>query len=597
MTETSRLRIDSPSESLSPVITASTTSPNTTQPTSDDKFSQAQTSVDPRIMEQDHTGVSEEHVGGGFDPNGHYQNAYMSISESANGNSKVQSQQPIVSGPQGNPASQNNRCNANQYQNSDGEVRRSKRNFQKHGDNGDAAQDNGIGRARRDMGYPGPFQGNSDEKNFDTTDPIEMAHRGHGSLGAFGSPFQNRSLRGIAGQYQQEQHDARSERHVLGRHQLSVDSDDDFGTFEIHHENEGRDPRQSQRVALAAGHREPRFSVATTAPIVKGRIVKQTLRRGDPLFINTGDDEDAGLESSEFQYSSTDDEEHDEYAKYPQVLSPKYDTSMVEDEEYGEGQAERIFVPEPSFRRPNRVEKNRAGVLQPKGARPIANITVPNGAGRSHPAVARRNKNTDKPRIIFDTSSQNLAPSRYSGAVMPWGVNQQPVLVDQESVSDAHLKKRGLTRPPPGEKVVKRSYGANDPENVAIVNMKENDHLSFAEIAEALNLRRVECGRAPSLTVCGVNGRYNRTAPILFATRGMNFVPLSDRKKAGGAKAHGSSTSRASWTAEAENRLVEIVKQVEAVKWTQVAKLLNADLYNGQAIHDAAHCAKRYAAL
>lgn len=73
MTETSRLRTDSPSESLSPVITKSTTSPNTTQPSSDDKFSQDQTPVDSHIMEQDHTGVSEEHGGGGFDPNGHYQ--------------------------------------------------------------------------------------------------------------------------------------------------------------------------------------------------------------------------------------------------------------------------------------------------------------------------------------------------------------------------------------------------------------------------------------------------------------------------------------------------------------------------------------------
>ncbi|RAL64325.1 hypothetical protein DID88_002216 [Monilinia fructigena] len=583
MTETSRLRTDSPSESLSPVITTSITSPNTTQPSSDDKFSQAQASVDSRIMEQDHTRVSEEYGGGGFDPNGHYQNVYMSISESVIGNPKAQSQQPIVSGSQGTPASQNNRCNAHQYQNDDGEVRRSKRNFQKHDDNGDAAQDNGIGRARRDMGYPGLFQGNSDEKNFDTMDPMEMAHRGHGSLGALDSPFQNRNFRGMTGQYEQEQHDSRSERYVLGRHQMSVDSSDDFGTFNIPHENEGRGPHQSQRVALVSGHREPRFSVATTAPVVKGRIVKQTLRRGDPKFIDAGENEDAGFENSEFQYSSMDDEghkEHDEYVEYSQVLSPEYDTSMVEDEQYGEDQAERIFVSEPSFHRPNRVEKNRAGVSQPTDARPIANITVLNGAGRSHPAVARRNKNADKSRIIFNTPSKHLAPSRYSGAVMPWGVNQQPVLVDQETVSDAHLKKRGLTRPPPGEKVVKRSYGANDPENVAIVNMKENDHLSFAEIAEALNLRRVECGRAPSLTVCGVNGRYK-----------------PDRKKAGGAKAHGSSTSRAGWTAEAENRLVEIVKQVEAVKWTQVAKLLNADLYNGQAIHDAAHCAKRYAAL
>ncbi|QSZ33596.1 hypothetical protein DSL72_005164 [Monilinia vaccinii-corymbosi] len=585
MTETNCRQTDSPSGNLSPDITTPKTPLTTAQPSSDNKSSRAQTPVDPLIMDQDPTEVSEEHGG-----------AYMSISQGKIGTSNVHSQKLLVAGHQsahqGAPVGQNIRRRANQFKVGDEEVRRSKRQLQQRDDSGDEAQESVIGRARRDIGrYSDSFLGSSDDRDFDTMDPMEIAYRGHGNLDAFSSPSAGRNFRRIPGRNQQEQRDSRNERQVLGRPQQNVYGGGDLGAVDSNREDDGYVPRQFQRVTLSAGLPEPRF------PVVKGRVVKQTSRRGDPPPISVSDDKDAGSENSDFQDSSMDDEEYDDYARYAQGVNPDYGTPIIEDEEYGEDEAENTFVPEPSFRRPNRAKKNRAGVSQPTGARPTAKNTATGVSGRSHPAVARRDKDAEKPRIILNSPSQSLAPSRYSGAVMPWGVNQQPVLVDQDTVSDAHLKKRGLTRPPPGEKVGKRSYGANDPENVAIVNMKENDRMSFAEIAEALNLKRVEMGRAPALTVCGVNGRYNRTAPILFAIQGLNFVPLSERKKAGGAKAHGSSTSKSGWTAEAENRLVEIVKQVEAEKWKHVAQMLNADLYNGRAIHDATACARRYAAL
>ncbi|KAI9645583.1 hypothetical protein NHQ30_006325 [Ciborinia camelliae] len=597
MTETDCRQTDSPSESpSSPAMIRSKTPPTTVQPSSDNKLSQVQSPIDPRIMEQDRTEVSEEHGGGGFDPNGHYKNAYMNISQGPTGIAKGQNQQTSVADPQGSPKGQN--IHRNQSKGGDGRARRPTGQFQQHSDGGDDVEDNFIDRARRDIHHQsGPFQEHHDDGDLNTIHPPKMTRRGQGNFIDFDSPSTSRNARRLAGRYQQEQHDGRNERHNLGRSQPNGDSSDDLGAMDNDRENDGYHTRQFQRVTLAAGLPETRFPVAPIAPTVQGRVVKQTLRRGDRPFIGIGDNEGASFENSDFQDSNIDDDEYYEDIGYAQDASPDYGTPMAEDEEYDEEQGEHMFVSEPGFRRPNRVEKNRAGVSQPSGSRPIKNNISSNGAGRSHPALARRDKDSGKPRIYFGSPSQDLAPSRYSGAVMPWGINQQPVLVDQDTVSDAHLKKRGLTRPPPGEKVSKRSYGVNNPENVAMVNMKENDGLSFAQITEILNQKRVEAGRNPCLTVCGVNGRYNRTAPILFAAQGLKFVPLSARKKASGAKAHGSSTSKAGWTPDAESRLVDIVKQVETEKWTRVAQMLNADLFNGRAVHDATTCAKRYASL
>ncbi|ESZ99114.1 hypothetical protein SBOR_0524 [Sclerotinia borealis F-4128] len=598
MTETSRRQTDSPSETPeSLVITTSKTPPTSAQSSSDNKLSPAQPPIDPLIMEQDHTEVSEEHGKGGFDPDGHYQNAYMSISKVSTDVSKGQSQQPNVASG-GSPVGQNNRRRANQSKVGDGEVRRNSGPFQQHSDSGDEADDDFIGRARRDVQrYSSPFQEQSDDGGLDTISPLEMTRRGQANINDFDSPSASRDVRRRAGRYQQQQRDGRNHRRVSGRSQLNGDNSDDLDAVDNRRENDGYAPRQFQPVTVTAGLPGPRIPVAPTTPIVHGRVVKQSLRRGDHPFTGVRDNEDAAIENSDFQDSHMDDDEYSDPNEYLQDPSPDYGTPMDEDEEYDEDQGENMFASESGFLRPNRVEKKRAGASQPSRGRPITNKMASTGAGRTHPAATRRGKDAGKPRIVFGTPSQDLAPSRYSGAVMPWGVNQQPVLVDQDTVSDAHLKKRGLTRPPPGEKVGKRSYGANDPENVAIVNMKENEGLSFAQIADDLNLKRVAAGKRPGLTVCGVNGRYNRTAPILFATQGLKFVPLSERRRSGGAAAHGSTTRKAGWTVEAENRLVEVVKQVESEKWGQVARILNAELYDGRPVHDATTCAKRYASL
>ncbi|KAF7939435.1 hypothetical protein EAE99_001240 [Botrytis elliptica] len=604
MTETSHRQTESPSEHPpSPIITESQTPLTTTQSSSDNKASQEKSTIDPYIiaMEQDHSAAAlEEHAGGGFDPNGHYQNAYINISKATNGVANAQSQQLDIPDTQGSTAGPKTRRNANQSGLGDGGVRRLKSQFQQHNDNGSQGHDSLLNHGRRDTRrYSHPFEENGDSRELNPMQAHEMIHQAQGNLNNFDSPSTGQDVRRAAPRRSNKQLSSRNNRQVQGRSQSDIDSDDDFDTMDESSQNNWVASQQFQRVALTSGLPGPHFPIVPVAPVVKGRVVKQSLRRGDRPFANVSDNEDAAFESSDCQDSDMADDEfyeqpmhQDESSHY----SPEYDMPMAEDEEYDEDNDEHMFVSEPGSRRPNRVEKRRAGVAYPSNLRAITNVTGSNGASRAHPVVLRRSKE-GRPGIFFNNPGENLAPSRYSGAVMPWGVNQQPVLVDQETVSDAHLKKRGLKRPPPGGKIGKRSYGANDPENIAIVNMKENQGMSFAEIAEHLNSEREKQGKKPDLSVCGVNGRYNRTAPILFATQGLKFVPLSERKKAKGAAAHGKSNNKAGWTVEAENKLVDIVKQVDAEKWSNVAHLLNMELHNGRAVYDATTCARRYAAL
>ncbi|TGO24016.1 hypothetical protein BPAE_0114g00100 [Botrytis paeoniae] len=604
MTEASHRQTDSPSEHPpSPVITESQTQLTTAQSSSDNKASQEKSTIDPNIiaMEQHHSAVAlEEHAGGSFDPNGHYQDAYMNISKVTNGVANAQSQQLDIPDTKGSTAGPNTCRNANQFGLGDGGVRRLKSQFQQHNDNGSEGHDSLLNHGRRDTRrYSHPFEENSDGRELDPMQPHEMIQQAQGNINNFDSPSTGRNVRRAATRRSNKQLSSRNNRHVQGQSHSNIDSDDDFDTMDESRQNNGVASQQFQRVALTSGLPGPHFPIVPVAPVVKGRVVKQSLRRGDRPFANVSDNEDAALETSDCQDSEMDDDDFYEQPVYQDEsshYSPEYDMPMAEDEEYDEDYDEYMFVSEPGSRRPNRVEKRRAGVAYPSNTRTITNVTGLNGASRAHPAVVRRSKE-GRSGILFNNPGENLAPSRYSGAVMPWGVNQQPVLVDQETVSDAHLKKRGLKRPPSGGKVGKRSYGANDPENIAIVNMKENQSMSFAEIAEHLNSEREKQGKKPDLSVCGVNGRYNRTAPILFATQGLKFVPLSERKKAKGAAAHGKSNNKAGWTVEAENKLVDIVKQVDAEKWGNVAHLLNMELYNGRAVYDATTCARRYAAL
>ncbi|KAH6673557.1 hypothetical protein B0J14DRAFT_654218 [Halenospora varia] len=222
---------------------------------------------------------------------------------------------------------------------------------------------------------------------------------------------------------------------------------------------------------------------------------------------------------------------------------------------------------------------NGSGRRRP--TKPMSQIQRKNGRNAPKPAAVgppvfsasdynNRNKNGKRSRATLDQPFRNigeqLAESRYSGADMPWGINKTPEMTDSENVSDASLLKRGLSRTD-GPRVCRRGYGANDPENIAIVNLKEHEGLTFAEIRERLNDKRIKEGKTPSLSVTGVANRYNRTAPVLFSSQGLEFVPLSQRKNKPGTH------SRVEWTNEDDLALVQSFNEYDHARWPAVAKM------------------------
>jgi hypothetical protein len=164
-------------------------------------------------------------------------------------------------------------------------------------------------------------------------------------------------------------------------------------------------------------------------------------------------------------------------------------------------------------------------------------------------------------------------PSRNSGVVAPTKkppyVNKAPQLAPQKKASEASLLKRGLTTL--GEATMsRRASGANDPENITIVNLVDHHGKKWSEVADILNGARIAKGLQPSFTANGVHNRYNRNAPLLSAAEGREFIPVCERNS----KIPKSATS-SSWTPELDKTLVETVKAVEAEKWPRVAQLFN----------------------
>ncbi|KAN0104675.1 hypothetical protein V8E51_010420 [Hyaloscypha variabilis] len=192
----------------------------------------------------------------------------------------------------------------------------------------------------------------------------------------------------------------------------------------------------------------------------------------------------------------------------------------------------------------------------------------------------------------FNNPGKNLAQSRFSGGQNNWGVNKVPVLVPEEEVSDAALLKRGLKRGD-GAKVCKRGYGANDPENIAIVHMFEKDRMSFDAICNKLNADRIANGKAPTLTPNGCQTRFNRNAPILFSAEGREFIPLGMRQRGQRMDdiAPTNPTPKVAWDDELDLALVETVKEWESRKWEDVAALFKRK--TGVEM-DAGSCAHRH---
>jgi len=180
--------------------------------------------------------------------------------------------------------------------------------------------------------------------------------------------------------------------------------------------------------------------------------------------------------------------------------------------------------------------------------------------------------------------------SRYAGGVEPWPCNSFPEVVPRRSVSDAALLKRGLPLTN-RKKVIKRAYGVNDPENIAIINMKDNQGLSWQEIVDRLNEKRVAEGKTKFLTITAVGNRYSRNCPVLMSAAGIKFIPLSVRRNLANGEVE---APRIDWTKENDVLLVTLFNAYEASRWETLSEEFREE--TGIEVHPA-EVARRYSAI
>ena len=262
---------------------------------------------------------------------------------------------------------------------------------------------------------------------------------------------------------------------------------------------------------------------------------------------------------------------------------------IMDDEEDNEQSDNSLFVLNNQERERNRaplipryrVDKTRSNMTVP--TRPFTHDNLI----REEPETFRQpSKKPQAPKMRgrgnpptgSKSQDNKLLPSRSSGARMPWPIQEAPELVPTDTVSDAYLQKRNLPRPA-GAKIVKRASGANDPENLAIVNKYDYEQKSWEIIAKELNNERIELGRVPTLTSNSVILRYNRTAPIYYESIGEDFIPLKLRKKGGlpGEPFQLKDRLLVKWEQKHDDTLVRVVKQYDEAKWNTVATLMNKE--------------------
>ncbi|OBT54614.1 hypothetical protein VE04_05056 [Pseudogymnoascus sp. 24MN13] len=124
----------------------------------------------------------------------------------------------------------------------------------------------------------------------------------------------------------------------------------------------------------------------------------------------------------------------------------------------------------------------------------------------------------------------------------------------------------------------RRSKGANDPENIAIVNWYDNYNMSFVEIAQRLNSRQEATGKPGTFTPNSIHNRYNRCAPIIYRANGRVFVAIKDRRKHAPEELDAMSYGAYSieWTPNKDQLLRRTVQEDEANKWRRVAEAFTA---------------------
>ncbi len=115
-----------------------------------------------------------------------------------------------------------------------------------------------------------------------------------------------------------------------------------------------------------------------------------------------------------------------------------------------------------------------------------------------------------------------------------------------------------------------KADGERDPENHEIMRLRDDEHMSFGDIAQRLNEQRVARGRLPGLTENAIYSRYIRNAPLIAAAMGKEWSPVSLSKKPIGANI--TRPQPIKFAPEHDELLVRVYKEVVDETWETVKK-------------------------
>ncbi|KAJ9656937.1 hypothetical protein H2201_008376 [Coniosporium apollinis] len=135
----------------------------------------------------------------------------------------------------------------------------------------------------------------------------------------------------------------------------------------------------------------------------------------------------------------------------------------------------------------------------------------------------------------------------------------------------------------------------HDPENWKIKEMRQHDHMSWAEIARALNEARIASGKTPSMTEAAVYGRFVRNGPRIAIAQGeVDFNPSDFMHLKPAKEAQPVVPPMVTFPAQHDEYLVQAYREVQEELWANVARRLerkSGHKYSAEA------CALRFSQL
>lgn len=182
---------------------------------------------------------------------------------------------------------------------------------------------------------------------------------------------------------------------------------------------------------------------------------------------------------------------------------------------------------------------------------------------------------------------------------------------------DSAGKLRDVPGPTSASAYRKRTLPEHDPENQTIKTLRQDNKMSWTQIAAVLNKRRITRGEEPSMTEAAVYGRFVRNAPRIAAMKGeagfdkdnymflkthanpTSFGDLVRSGRGGGASSNGDGGNSMrrrpiQWTEELEEALVLSVQRTKADLWTYVVSRMRVN-YGIELTTE--ECAKKFALL